>query len=79
MTKRKWFPKLKDSVIDGLGSLTFSWHESGSVRGGRGVQEAMLELSHQHGLHVALPSPDSTTAACTQVGRHLKSLLPRRF
>lgn len=38
---------LKDSVIDWLGSLTFSWPESGSIRKGRDSQDAVLELSHQ--------------------------------
>lgn len=46
MAEKNWLPVLKDAVISWLGSLTFSWHESGSIRKEKGIQDAVLELSH---------------------------------
>ena len=48
MVERKCFPALKDSVMDWLGLLTFSWPESISVREEKGIQDAVLGLSHQY-------------------------------
>lgn len=46
MTERKCFPVLKDSVVDWLGSLTFSWPEPVLIMKEKGIQD-VLGISHQ--------------------------------